>query len=82
MPPRAALQAAAKEAQDKAKTLAKAMNVDLGEVWRVDEQHVGVRATGMDQGMRMMAMEAAATPVEPGEVIINASVRVQYRIED
>lgn len=77
-----ALTAAAREAQDKAQALAKAMNVELGTIWRLDEQHVGVMHAGMDRGVRMMAMEAAPTPVEPGEVIVNASVRVQYRLDD
>lgn len=77
-----ALQNAAKEAQDKAQALAKAMDIDLGPIWRIEEQHVEVRPVGFDRGMRMMAMEAAATPVQPGQVDVTASIRVQYRLDE
>ena len=73
-----ALTAAVKEARAKADAIAKAMNVELGGVWRVDE---GTSVTPFDMGrQRMMAMEAA-TPIEPGQVSVQSNVTVQYRIE-
>jgi uncharacterized protein len=75
----AALRQAAQEARQKAATLAEAMGVQLGEVLEIAEGGVGIRsqvyaAEAMDFRM------AAATPVEPGELTIHASVSVRYRI--
>jgi uncharacterized protein YggE len=79
-----ALTAAAEEAKSKAQTLAKAMDIQLGRVLEVNESGVRVMADA-EYGLRKFAMAAApgsggGSPVEPGEVRVQANVTVRYEI--
>jgi uncharacterized protein YggE len=78
----AALTAASQEARVKAQTIAKALDLELGGVREVNEG--GVHVMPQNEyfgGARMMAAQAnVRTPVEPGEVRVQASVTVHYDI--
>ena len=76
-----ALAKAAILAQDKARTLARALGITLGPVASVSEG-VESRPVPMPLMGRMMApMQAeAATPVQAGSVTVTASVTLQYHI--
>jgi uncharacterized protein YggE len=72
-----ALRRAVQSAQAKAEALAEAADVQLSMVQRM---HAGSAGPIMPQYTgRMMAMEAA-TPVEPGQISVHASVTMTWRI--
>jgi uncharacterized protein len=77
-----ALSLAALEDKSKAETIAKALDLRLGDVVEVNEG--GAHVAPMQEnfgGIRMMAAKAGMnTPVEPGEVRVQASVTVRYEI--
>jgi uncharacterized protein YggE len=74
-----ALTEAAKEAREKAQTIARALDVQLGDVREVVEGGVSVLPQReYFGGARMMAADAVRTPVEPGEIRVHASVTVHY----
>jgi uncharacterized protein YggE len=78
----AALAAAVGEARTKAEALARAAGVRLLEIVEITEGGVNV-FTPTFQKARGMALEAAAmadTPVESGQVSVDASVTLRYRI--
>jgi uncharacterized protein YggE len=78
---RTALVNAASEAKTKAQTIAGALDVPLGPVLEVIEG--GAHVIPLNEGFggaRMMAAVAVNTPVEPGEVRVQANVTVRYRI--
>jgi uncharacterized protein YggE len=77
----AALRQAVVEARDKARSIASALDVRLGDVLTVQEGGVNLRPPQPLAGVAMMARRAdVATPVEPGEVTVSASVTIRYRI--
>lgn len=73
-----ALQRAASEAMQKARVLAEATGVILGDPADISESGVSVNPPRpmMYQARAM----AAATPVEPGQVTVNAAVQIRYRV--
>ena len=72
-----ALQLAAQEARIKAEAIASALNLQLGEVLEIREEgapaHYPVER-------RMAAPSAAGTPIQPGQVQVNASVNLRLRL--
>lgn len=72
-----ALQLAAQEARAKAEAIASALNLQLGEVIEVREE--GGQPTYPVE-RRFAAPAAAATPVQPGQVQVNAGVTVRFRL--
>jgi uncharacterized protein YggE len=76
-----ALTQAAREAQTKAETIAKALSLRLGSVSEVQENGVHIMPQNEYFGGARMAMAGAVrTPVEPGEIKIQAAVTVHYQI--
>jgi uncharacterized protein YggE len=71
-----ALEEAARDARRKAGAIAEAMGVRLGPVREVQEGGVHVVQPRLE--MRAQAAAAVATPVEPGQVAVSASVSVRY----
>lgn len=79
-----ALRRAVREARAKAKVIAAALEVELGEVLEVSESGVSVRLPRLPEGVMMMRAEAASpppTPVAAGQITVSADVSVRYRIE-
>lgn len=72
-----ALKKAAEIAQAKAQALAAAMNVKLGDVQTISEGGVNV-IEPMYRQREMLGL--AATPIQAGQVEVQANVTVQYRI--
>lgn len=76
-----ALTKAVDEARAKARTVARALDVPLGNVREVVEGGVHIlRQERYAMARGMMAADAMQTPVEPGEVRIQASVTIHYDI--
>ncbi len=77
-----ALADAARAARAKAETLAKALGVRLGEILEVAEGGVSISPPPSPRyGMaRMEAASMASTPVSSGQVGVEASVTLRYRI--
>ena len=76
-----ALRQAVAEARGKARAIAEALEVRLGDVLAVQEGGVSLRPPQPLAGVAMMARRAdVATPVSPGEVTVSATVTVRYRI--
>lgn len=81
-PRRDALTLAIREARAKAETMAQAMGVRLRAVRDVTEGGVQVVHPRVDFAQTRLAMAAdVATPVQPGEVRIQASVTIRYDLE-
>jgi len=79
-----ALREAIVEARSKAEAMAGALGVDLATIVSVSEGNVVVQQPMMEMAAmsRRMPMQVdSATPVSPGEVSINATVSIQYRIQ-
>jgi uncharacterized protein len=78
---RHALTKAVEEARAKAETIANTLDVPLGDVREVMEGGVSVMPRYERLAARgMMAEAAMSTPVEPGEVRVQASVTIHYNI--
>ena len=75
----AALRDAAKQARAKADAIAETMNLRIDGVLEVIEGGVQVMPKYYEMGARVMAADAG-TPVQPGQVDVNATVTVAYRI--
>jgi uncharacterized protein YggE len=76
-----ALKQAVQEARSKAQVMADALRVNLNEVLEVAEGGVSIMQPQMAMTSRVMTMAADVnTPVSPGEIEVNASVTVRYRI--
>jgi uncharacterized protein len=73
-----ALGKAAAEARSKARTIADALGVQLGDIEEAVEGGVSVSPV-MARAEMMMARDVS-TPVAPGEVVVGASLTVRYRI--
>jgi uncharacterized protein YggE len=78
---KAARREAVRDAQEKARDLAEAAGLRLGEILRLQDNE----GSG-SQGYRTMALAAATAggtmPVEPGQVSVSASVTITYAIAD
>ena len=77
-----ALKQAVEEARGKAEVMAEALRVNLVEVLEISEGNVSVVPL---RGMRATAYSGIATdqvqtPVSAGEIEVNASVTIRYRI--
>jgi uncharacterized protein len=76
-----ALRLASLDARLKAESIARALGVVVGPIWRIQE---GFVARPMMQDQMMMrgvaAPEMAPTPVEPGQLELSAQVQIQFRI--
>ncbi len=77
---REALGRAVRDARGKAEALAQAMGVRLAGVLEATEGEVSIIRPGL-QAPRM-AVAGVATPVEPGQVRIEGTVTIRYRITD
>jgi uncharacterized protein YggE len=75
-----ALTKAVEEAQTKARTMARALDVSLGAVREVNEGGVQIFRQDhfADNRSRMMVADAMQTPVEPGEIRVQATVTIHY----
>lgn len=79
---RQALRLATQDARAKAQALAEALEVGLGGVYQAAEQGVVVPVVRAEFAMRAgMMADAAPTSVEPGQLRVQASVMLTYRIE-
>lgn len=79
----AALKKAVQSARAKARAIAEAMEVRLASVAEVTEGHADVFMPRYGAEMRMApAAMDMATPVQPGEVQIRASVTIRYRLAE
>jgi uncharacterized protein YggE len=79
-----ALEEAAREARQKAATLARALDVKLVGLQEAIEGGVQVRPPVPLAGAMLSraAVADVSTPVSPGEVTVHASVTLRYRIQD
>jgi uncharacterized protein YggE len=75
-----ALRLAVSEARTKAETLAAALGVTLVEITEANEGGVSVIPPRPFDGMAFARSEMKATPVQPGELQVQASVTLRYRI--
>jgi uncharacterized protein YggE len=75
-----ALRLAVRDARAKAEAIAEAMGVRLLSVMEVTEGPVAIQRPRMES--RLAAAPDAGTPVEPGQVRVEAAVTVRYRIAD
>jgi len=73
-----ALKQAVEEARSKAQTMADALRVNLAEVFEASENGISIDRVEPLAG-RVMAT-AAETPVSPGQIQVNATVTIRYRI--
>ena len=76
-----ALKEAVKAAAQKAKAISEALDVKIIEVIEVNEGSVSVRRVTPQRFAASLAeVNAAATPVSPGQLTVRASVTIRYRI--
>jgi uncharacterized protein YggE len=78
-----ALRQAVERARGEAQTVATAMGVTLGQPLEVNisaDYMYPPPAPRMYRDMAMEAVQAAPTPVEPGEQIVRATVTIRYRL--
>jgi len=75
-----ALKEAVKAASQKAKAISEALDVKIIEVIEVNEGSVSVRVPPQRITASLARVEAAATPVSPGQLTVSASVTIRYRI--
>jgi hypothetical protein len=77
-----ALQRAGREARQQAETVAQALGVTLKQVVSATTSSGPIIMPREHQRFAMAAMEAQApTPIEPGEIIVRATLQVTYEIE-
>ncbi len=74
-----ALKEAVNEARSKANAIAEALNVRLLGVLQVNEGGISIRPVVVSEA-RLMSAADTATPVSPGQVTVNGSVSIRYRI--
>ncbi len=76
-----ALKEAVKAASQKATAISEALDVNIIEVIEVNEGSVSVRRLQPQRFEASLAgVNAAATPVSPGQLTVSASVTIRYRI--
>jgi uncharacterized protein len=76
-----ALRRAVAEARGKAEAVSEAMNVSLGSILEVVEGGVEVIRPPMEFTRMAYAAPEAGAPVEPGEIRVEATVTIRFRIE-
>ncbi len=76
-----ALQQAAQKAQAKARTIAHAMGTNLGPILDIQEGGVNVAPPVPFVGRSAMAMAERSTPIEPGQIRVEATLTVRYGIK-
>jgi len=76
-----ARQAAMQAAQAKAKELAKAAGVNLGEIQTINEYSGNYPTPIYNAGSAPLAAEAAVAPVSPGQMTVTVEVNVVYEIK-
>jgi uncharacterized protein YggE len=76
-----ALRRATREARGKAEAIAEALGVRLTGVLEVSEGPIAILRPRFDARLAAAAAEAA-TPVEPGQVRVEATVTIRYRITE
>ncbi len=74
-----ALKEAVNKARRKANAIAEALNVRLLGVLQVNEGGISIRPVVVSEA-RLMSAADTATPVSPGQVTVNGSVSIRYRI--
>ncbi len=74
-----ALKEAVNEARRKANAIAEALDVRLLGVLQVNEAGISIRPVVVSEA-RLMSAADTATPVSPGQVTVNGSVSIRYRI--
>lgn len=79
---RRALAAAVRDAHAKARTMADALEVELGRVQSLHESGGGVRGAAMAARAAFAEADGAPTPVAPGEIRMQASARIRWAIEE
>lgn len=78
-----ALQKAVIQARDKAAVLAAAAGVGLGDLTEIQEGGVNIIPPPRPYGnVTMMRAESVATPTQPGEVRVQASVTLRYELTE
>lgn len=77
-----ALADAIRDAKSKAHIMADAADLNLGEVIEVVEGDVNVVRPQLEMARFGLAASDSGAPVQPGEVRVNASVTVRYRIDE
>jgi hypothetical protein len=77
----AALENAVSQAKIKALAIARAADVSLGKVAEIDEGNVQRIFPNVPRMMHMAAAAEVATPVQPGQIQISASVTITYKIK-
>ena len=83
--PRRALRRAVQEARAKAETIASALDVQLAGLHEAAEANVGIPMPQMDRmmmGREMMVAADAGTPIQPGQVRVEAVVTLSYRVRE
>ena len=75
-----ALKQAVQEARSKAQVMADALRVNLAEVLEASESGVSVVPLAETVAAPRLAAFAAETPVSPGQIQVQASVTIRYRI--
>ncbi|MFX3675502.1 MAG: SIMPL domain-containing protein [bacterium] len=76
------LELGVENARKKAEVLAKAAGVKLGEIELIEEQSSSIVVPMRGMEMMKAASADAATQIESGEVGVNSSVRVHFKIKD
>ena len=76
-----ALEMSAKEAKSKADAIARAMGITLIGVLEVSEGGISVIQPRMEMSRFAMKADYASTPVQAGQVQVQASLTVKYRIQ-
>ncbi len=75
-----ALQLAGEQAKVKANALAQSLGIKLGPAWKVSEAAIN-SPRPLYAGRALEKAALAATPVQPGELKVEATVTVEYSIE-
>jgi len=74
------LKQAVNEAQQKARAMAEALHVSLGDVLEVTEGNEQAARPAATYKVAQLAAQATPTPVSAGEIEVDASVTIRYRI--
>ncbi len=77
-----ALRQAIEEAHGKADAMAAALGVELDAIISVTEEPGFVREPMMEMSRAMALQSNAQTSVSPGQVVVRASVSIEYRLSD
>lgn len=76
-----ALDIAAKEAKSKADAIARALGIQIFGVLEVNEGGVSIYQPRMEMAQYSMKADFASTPVQSGQVQVQASLTVKYKIQ-